>query len=257
MDAKLSRREFLSRAALSAGAVAAAVSIPSVVQAALQKSPKKGRIALKPGAVILFQGDSITDFFRNREVAEANSPEALGYGYAARAAGALALNYAAEAPRLYNRGVSGDKVYQLKARWQRDCYDLRPDVLSILIGVNDFWHAVNGGYDGTPETYRKDYLALMDETRQQLPDTRIVICEPFAVNGIKAVTDAWYPKFYEIQAAAKEVADQYADVFVPFQQVFDEAMKVAPGTYWTGDGVHASLAGSELMAEAWLKYTGL
>ncbi len=254
---KISRRKFLSAAGMAAVGAAAAAAIPAVVQAAVKETPKKGKITLPENPVVLFQGDSITDYGRRREIADPNSPEALGYGYAARAAGVLALNHAALQPRIFNRGVSGDKVYMLKERWQADCYDLQPDVLSILIGVNDFWHAFNGGYDGTPETYRTDFLALMAETRDKLAQTQIVICEPFAVNNVKAVTDAWYPKFYEIQAAAREVADKYAAVFVPFQKVFDQAQKVAPPTYWTGDGVHANLAGSQLMAAAWLEYTGL
>ncbi len=256
----LSRREFLSTAVLSAAATATALAVPSVVTAAMRgkKSPKSDpKIQLKQGAVILFQGDSITDYGRRREVTTFNSPEALGYGYASRIASALSLTYADLAPRLYNRGVSGDKVYQLRDRWQTDCYDLQPDVLSILIGVNDFWHAIEGHYDGTPEIYRRDYLALMEQTRERLPDTQVVICEPYAINGVKAVTDAWYPAFDEIRAAAREVADQYADVFVPFQQVFDRALEVAPASYWTADGVHANLAGSQLMAQAWLEATGL
>jgi len=257
---RLSRREFLLTAAISAAATATAIAVPSVANAALKekKSGKSGRkIHLKKDAVILFQGDSITDYGRRREVTTFNSPEALGYGYASRIASSLALNYAALTPRIYNRGVSGDKVYQLRDRWQTDCYDLQPDVLSVLIGVNDFWHAIEGHYDGTPEVYRRDYLALMEQTRDRLPDTQLVICEPYAINGVKAVTDAWYPQFDEIRAAAREVADLYADVFVPFQSVFDRALEVAPASYWTADGVHANLAGSQLMAHAWLEATGL
>ena len=253
----LSRRDFLSAAVRSTAAATAAFMLPSVVSAALKNEKTGKKIQLKKEAVILFQGDSITDYGRRREVTTFNSPEALGYGYASRIASALALNYASLTPRIYNRGVSGDKVYQLRDRWQTDCYDLQPDVLSVLIGVNDFWHAIEGHYDGTPEVYRRDYLALMEQTRERLPDTQLVICEPYAINGVKAVTDAWYPQFDEIRAAAREVADRYADVFVPFQSVFDRALDVAPASYWTGDGVHANLAGSQLMAQAWLEATGL
>lgn len=254
---RLSRRQFLSAAALSTAAVAGAISIPSVVKAALKNEPGTGKIKLKKDSVVLFQGDSITDCHRHREETLFNSERGLGYGYVNHAAAVLVLNHASLAPQVYNRGISGNKVYQLRDRWQQDCYDLKPDVLSILIGVNDFWHALGGGYDGTPETYRRDYLALMEQTRERMPDMQVVICEPFAINGVKAVTDAWYPKFYEIQAAAREVADQYADVFVPFQQVFDRAMEVAPAAYWTGDGVHPNLAGDQLIARAWLETTGL
>ncbi len=122
-----------------------------------------------------------------------------------------------------------------------------------MIGVNDFWHTLTNGYTGTIETYRTDYRKLLDRTKQALPDVKLIIGEPFAVNGIKAVTDQWYPKFNEYRQAAREIADSYNAVFIPYQSVFDEAQKTAPGSYWTADGVHPTLAGANLMAEAWLK----
>src|SRR5690554_7294736 len=94
---------------------------------------------------------------------------------------------------------------------------------------------------------------LLERTKTQLPNVKLVICEPFAVKGVKAVDDTWYPEFDGYRAAAKEIASASGAVFVPFQKVFDQAEKVAPGSYWTTDGVHPSLAGSQLMAQAWLK----
>ncbi len=254
---KISRRDFLLRAAVMGAGVAAAVSIPSIVEAAVKQPKKIKRISLKKDAVILFQGDSITDNGRDRKDMNYNSPKAMGYGYAAHTAGGILLDQAAYTPRIYNRGISGNKVFQLRDRWEKDCFELQPDVLSILIGVNDFWHAFDGKYDGTPAVYRRDYLELVDRTMNRFPDLQLVICEPYAVNNVKAVTDAWFPSFLEIRAAAKEVADTYGAIFVPFQKVFDEAAKKAPASYWTHDGVHSSLAGSQLMAAAWLKATGL
>jgi lysophospholipase L1-like esterase len=81
---------------------------------------------------------------------------------------------------------------------------------------------------------------------------KLIICEPFAVNGVKAVDEKWYPEFYDYQKAARDIAVQFDAVFIPYQSVFDEAQKLAPGSYWTGDGVHPSLAGAQLMAEAWV-----
>jgi lysophospholipase L1-like esterase len=80
----------------------------------------------------------------------------------------------------------------------------------------------------------------------------LIICEPFGVKGVKAVDDKWYPEFLDYQKAAREIAAQFGAVFIPLQGIFDEAQKQAPGSYWTGDGVHPSLAGAQLMAEAWL-----
>jgi len=243
-----SRRSFIKKAAL-AGAMA--VSIPEIISAAMPPAIAKKHILAKEN-VILFQGDSITDAGRNKEDNSFNNPRALGSGYAVLAAASLLEKYAPLNLKIYNKGISGNKVYQLAERWDKDCLEIKPDVLSILIGVNDIWHKLNGQYNGTSEIYKRDYIALLERTRKALPDVKLVICEPFAVKGVKAVDDKWYPEFYEYQKAAREIADQFGATFIPFQKVYDEAQKQAPGAYWTGDGVHASLAGAKLMASAWM-----
>jgi lysophospholipase L1-like esterase len=108
-------------------------------------------------------------------------------------------------------------------------------------------------YDGTVEKYENDYRKLLARTIESLPEVKLVICEPFAVLGCSAVTEKWYPDFNNYRATAKKLAGEFDAVFIPFQAIFDEAQKHAPGKYWTGDGVHPSMAGSSLMAEAWLK----
>lgn len=153
--------------------------------------------------------------------------------------------------QIYNKGISGNKVYQLAERWDADCLDLKPDVLSILIGVNDFWHTLTNGYTGTVQKYRDDYKALLTRTKDKLPDVKLIIGEPFAVTGVRAVDDKWYPAFNDYRAAAREIAVSFGATFIPYQTIFDKAQKLAPGAYWTGDGVHPSIAGNALMAHAW------
>lgn len=230
-----------------------ALGMPQIVSAALAKEPalKAPKITLKKDAVVLFQGDSITDAGRKRSEMEPNNTSALGHGYAFLATAALLEQHADKNLKIYNKGISGNKVYQLAERWEADCLDLKPDVLSILIGVNDFWHKLNGNYNGTIQKYRDDYKALLTRTREKLPNVQLIIGEPFAVNGVKAVDDRWYPDFNEYRQAAREIATSFNAVFIPYQSVFDKAQKAAPGVYWTGDGVHPSIAGAALMAEAW------
>jgi lysophospholipase L1-like esterase len=242
-----SRRSFIKKAAMG-GMMAA--TIPQIVAAAI--SPVKGsKITLNKNSTILFQGDSITDAGRNKEENSYNNARAMGFGYAMLTGASLLEKHPALDLKIYNKGISGNKVYQLAERWDKDCLDLKPDVLSILIGVNDIWHKLGGHYDGTVETYRKDYVALLERTKMALPNVQLIICEPFAVSGVKAVDATWYPEFYSYQKAAYEIAVQFGATFVPFQKVFDEAQKKAPGVYWTHDGVHPSLAGAQLMAESW------
>lgn len=246
-----SRRSFIRQ--FSLGTVAA-ISLPAIVSSAYAGEQKAKKIVLDKDEVILFQGDSITDAGRKRDENGANNPSALGRGYAYAAAAQLLLNHAGKNLSIYNKGVSGNKVYQLAERWDADCLALKPKTLSILIGVNDFWHMINGTYKGTVEIYRNDYDALLKRTKEALPGVKFVIGEPFAViNSKKAVTDKWYPAFDEYRKAARELAAAHNAVFVPYQSVFDKAEQQAPATYWTGDGVHPTLAGAQLMAEAWLK----
>jgi lysophospholipase L1-like esterase len=244
-----SRRDFLKSTSLASAGL---LTIPQIVSAAFSsEGSKKKRVEINKDDVILFQGDSITDAGRKKDDSSINAAAALGSGYAMIAASDILYKYAEKNVKIYNRGISGNKVYQLAERWDKDCLDLKPNVLSILIGVNDFWHKILGKYDGTIETYRNDFKALLDRTKQKLPGVRLIIGEPYAVKGIKAVDEKWYPEFNEYRAAAKEIAQLYDAVFIPYQAIYDKAQKEAPGVYWTGDGVHPTLAGANLMAHAW------
>jgi len=232
---------------------AAALALGSAGAAGASPAPKLGS-----GATILFQGDSITDAGRNRDAeGDANRYDALGHGYPMLLAHALLRDYAAQDLRIYNRGISGNRVPSLAERWQKDCIDLQPEVLSILVGVNDIWHKLNGDYDGTVADYEEGFGALLARTRRALPDVTMVVCEPFALRT-GAVGDHWFPEMDERRAAAKRVADAAGATWVPFQSVFDKA--IAKGTspaYWAGDGVHPSMAGHALMAKAWRHASGL
>jgi lysophospholipase L1-like esterase len=243
-----SRRAFLKKAALGS---LAAMTIPEILAASAPKFKSK-HLSLLKGQTILFQGDSITDWGRAKDDPGYNTSRCLGSGYPMLAAASLLERHADLDLKIYNKGVSGNKVYQLVDRWETDCFALKPDVISILIGVNDLWHKLNGTYNGTPEIYSKDYIALLEMTKRVLPDVKLIIGEPFGVRGIKAVNDNWYPEFYEYQKSAREIAGQFGAAFIPYQAIFDEAQKHAPGIYWTADGVHPTLAGAQLMAQAWL-----
>jgi lysophospholipase L1-like esterase len=243
-----SRRDFLKTAAIGG----AMLSIPNIVASAVS-IPQASKIALQKDDVVLFQGDSITDAGRDKNAKTPNTPPMMGSGYVIQSAGELLFKYAEKNLTIYNRGISGNKVYQLAERWDADCIGLKPNVLSILIGVNDFWHTKSGRYKGTVKTYEDDYRALLKRTLAAFPNVKLIIGEPFAVNKVKAVDDTWYPEFDKYREASKKLADEFNAVFIPYQKVFDEARKRAPGIYWTHDGVHASLAGAQLMANAWMK----
>jgi lysophospholipase L1-like esterase len=250
----MNRRDFFTKTAVAG---AATLLIPEIAQAAILNSTsmnKNQRIRLSGGETILFQGDSITDAGRKREdEGSPNNQSMLGGGYPLFTAVDILATFPEKDLKIFNRGISGNKVYQLAERWDKDCLGLKPDILSILIGVNDLWHAKSGKYAGTLETYETDYKALLARTRKELPNVKIVICEPFIIHGGKALDDTWEPEFAGYRNAARSLAYDLGLSFVPFQSVFNEALKKAPAAYWGPDGVHPSLAGRQLMAKAWMK----
>lgn len=245
------RRQFLKHSAWSVGLGLAWPHAPDLTSDA---SPDIASVEPPgpDGPVLLFQGDSITDAGRDKDEPVPNQTNSLGFGYAGLAAGQVLRQYPERSWQCHNRGISGNKVFQLADRWETDCLDLAPDVLSILIGVNDFWHTLDGSYDGTVERYETDYRALLDRTLEALPEVTLILGEPYALRGGSAVDDAWYPIFTAYREAAQRVADDYADAWIPYQSIFDEALEQAPASYWAPDGVHPSLAGNALMAQAWM-----
>ncbi len=250
-----SRRRFLGTIVTAGAAGAATVSAlasSGCSDSMRRPSGAKPGGSIQHGDTILFQGDSITDAGRDRKrESNANDARALGNGYVLFAASQLLADRADAGLKIYNRGISGNKVFQLAERWDKDCIALKPHIVSILIGVNDIWHTLNGQYDGTVETYEKDYRALLGRTQRELPGVRLVVCEPFVLR-CGAVNNKWFPAFDGYRAAARRVATDFHSLFVPFQAMFDKAVQVAPPAHWAADGVHPTLAGASLMARTWL-----
>ena len=198
---------------------------------------------------IVFQGDSITDAGRSYD-----NDEKRGIGYPLLVTAGLGF-CEPQTYRCLNRGVSGDRIVDLYARIKRNCINLRPDYLSILIGVNDVWHELGSQNGVATEKYERIYRMMIDEIRAALPQVKIMILEPYVTHG--SATDPQWDAFYgdvrEHAAAAERVAADNGIPFVPLQSVFDGALEKAPATWWTQDGVHPTPYGHALIAKAWLK----
>jgi len=246
----LSRRAFLHGTLAAGGALAVSSAVSDRQAVAAEKTP------LEPGAVVLFQGDSITDAGRDRNQNGPNAWPGLGRGYPCLLAGALLADHSEAQLQAYNRGISGNKVPDLEKRWDEDTLALKPSLLSILVGVNDIWHKLAGRYDGTVEDYETGYRELLKRTLKELPGVRVVVCEPFVLR-CGAINDTWFPEFDQRRAVARKLAEELGLTFVPFQAMFDEAAKHAPPPYWAGDGVHPTLAGHALMAKTWREVVGI
>ncbi|MDD6734942.1 MAG: SGNH/GDSL hydrolase family protein [Clostridiales bacterium] len=198
---------------------------------------------------ILFQGDSITDCGRSYE-----DNEYLGIGYPHLTAAELGFENPGSY-RFYNRGISGNRIVDVYARIKADIINLKPDIMSILIGVNDVWHELSSQNGVDAEKYFKIYSMLIEEVKAVLPDVKIMIMEPYVLKG-RATCENWdYFKTEVSKRAekAKEIAEKYGLKFVPLQDVFDGASRLAPPEYWSADGVHPTKFGHELIKREWIK----
>ena len=192
---------------------------------------------------ILFQGDSITDWGRNRE-----DPHQLGDGYVKYAAEAIKFRHPATQFEFLNLGISGNKVLDLVERWQSDCIEIQPDVVSILIGVNDVWHRAETREWLDNAVFEEQYRTILEETKAKTK-AKIIMLEPYlAYTEDKAFfREDLAPKIEVVRKLARE----YADVFVPLDGIIAAASVGCDPTLWAYDGVHPAEGGQHLIARAY------
>lgn len=201
---------------------------------------------------ILFQGDSITDGGRGRNL---DWNHVMGHGYQYIIASKLWFDFPKKQLMFFNRGISGNRVPDLLQRWENDTISLKPEVLSILIGINDTTAQVNGNPAFTEQSFETDYRKLLELTKNALPGIKLIMCEPFIlpVGKVKDKWEAYYSGISTRQKIVKSLAEEFNAIFVPFQQTFNDALKRAPAEYWIWDGIHPMPAGHQLMAMQWMK----
>ena len=200
---------------------------------------------------IIFQGDSITDCHRNRDVA-ANTPGHLGCGYTNLVCSRVLKDNPGGMYRFINRGISGNRVVDLYARWKADTLNYNPKLISILIGVNDVWHESINQNGVECDRFEQIYRMLLQWTKEVLPEVRLLIMEPFALKS-DVVDEHFLDEVKLRAAAAKRVAGEFDAVFLPLQDKFDAAARLSTNSSWLLDGVHPSAAGNQLIADAWLE----
>lgn len=200
---------------------------------------------------IVFFGDSITDMARSREV----DGQAFGYGMGYVNSVSSTLKY--ENPEQYdiiNRGIGGHRVVDLYARIKADVWNHNPDVISILIGINDIWHEIFGGNGVDLERFERVYRMIIEDTKQRFPNVKFILCEPFVLKG--SATEEKFEEFLEVKkyaAIVKRLANEYNTAFVALQDKLDEAAEKHGAVHYLYDGVHPDVAGGKLIAEEWLK----
>jgi lysophospholipase L1-like esterase len=241
------RRDFLKKTIALSVATALA---PQLLQA---MPSKRNETKDGDGFTFLFQGDSITDGNRSRNN---DWNHVMGHGYQFIISSKLWYDFPQKGFHFFNRGISGNKITDLTARWQTDTIELKPNVLSILIGINDISAYINGNKNFSAEQYENDYRLLLQQTKKQLPGIQFILCEPFVL-PVGKVKDRWEEYSSEIkkrQIVVQQLSREFNAVFIPFQSAFNKALTRASADYWIWDGVHPMPAGHELMAREWLHH---
>ena len=199
-----------------------------------------------PNSKILFQGDSITDSDRNYK-----NFDSLGTGYVMMASTWFSAKFPERKVTFLNRGVSGNRVQDLKNRWQKDCLDLKPNVVSILIGVNDtlgryFWNSPT-----SMEEFENDYRIILQQTNDFL-GAKIVLLEPFMLSVAKNQFGLGDDLENRVEITRK-LSKEFGTYLVPLNRVFEDAERKRESSFWSSDGIHPNLVGHALIAQNWLK----
>lgn len=247
----LNRRNFIKSNMATMGA--AALNLESRAEPSRSDSSRIGGFnyalpCFRKGSRLLFQGDSITDMNRGRDPKDRN--HYLGHSYVYLIAARMGVDMPEAQLDIHNRGVSGNTVGDLCKRWQKDAIDMKPDLLSILIGTNDVGRGVS------EKVFESGYRAILDSSRNANPELRLVLMDPFVLptGGLKN-EKAWSARrtaTENLGVVVARLAKDYDALHIKTQLVFDSAAKLDPPEHWIWDGVHPLPQGHELIARSWL-----
>ena len=205
-------------------------------------------LIFSPGQTILFQGDSITDAGRDRDV-----HDSLGNGYAMMAASWVQAACPVHGLTFLNRGISGNRAKDLQDRWQEDCLGLKPDWVSLLIGINDCWRRFDSNDPTSTDAYAEGVRDILFQCANA--GIKLIVCEPFVL-PTPPDREAWREDLDPKIAVLRRIAQELGARYVPFDGIYAAACTQRDPAFWAEDGVHPSPAGHALMAQAWLKAVG-
>lgn len=210
---------------------------------------------IQENSKLVMIGDSITDCERAMPVGE-GLRGAIGKGYVSLVSGLLGTVYPQKNIRVVNMGISGDRVTELKRRWQTDVLDLNPDWLSIMIGINDVWRQFDLPLQKEEHVYIDEYEKTLDElVSSTLPRLKgMVLMTPFFIEPDK--NEPMRAAMDKYGQAVRRIAQKHNTVFVDTQEAFDQVLKYCHSSSLAWDRVHANIAGHMIIARAFLKAIG-
>ncbi len=199
---------------------------------------------IKKNMTILFQGDSITDC--NRDYGKLYD---LGDGYPKYVAALMKEKYPEYNLRFINKGISGNRCQDLALRWQRDCIDLKPDFVSILIGINDTWRRYDSNDETDVSTYERNFRFILNETKNKL-GVPVMILSPFLIE-VNPEQKKWREDLNPKIEAAKKLAEEFGCIYVPLDEILKKAALTTDKKLLSADGVHPDEEGKKVIAKAY------
>ncbi len=207
------------------------------------------------GDRVVFAGDSVTDMGSAQPVGEGLFDN-LGHSYVRIIDNMLAAYYPERKIRITNSGISGNRSSELLARWDRDVLSLRPDWVSICIGINDVWRQFDSpalvDHAILPEEYRQNLIKMLDTLKGNIKG--IFICSPYYMEPSRE--DAMRARMDEYVEICRELAKEYGAIFVDFQKMYEDYLHIRHSSFIAWDRVHPNQVGATLMAREFLDKCG-
>jgi lysophospholipase L1-like esterase len=194
---------------------------------------------------ILFQGDSVTDAGRDR-----SDPHDMGNGYPRYASAMIQDSFPDTELEFVNLGIGGNRTEHLVERLETDFIEIQPDIISIMIGVNDVWHHYSHGIETSDEQFEQNYRAVLDAIKTRT-SARILMIQPFLLETVDPAKQAYTEELARKQAIVKKLADEYADAYLPLDEILHSQTEEEPA-YYAADGVHPTPDGACFIGEAYL-----
>ena len=192
---------------------------------------------------ILFQGDSITDWKRDY-----NDEKSLGVGYVLYTVETLKNKYPENDFEFINKGISGNRTENLLARIDAELIDLNPDIVTLLLGVNDTWHKFSGHDNKTLEQFCEYYELILKRIKNETK-AKLIVMEPFLVYNMDK--DEMRSDLNEKIDCSRKIAMKYVDAYIPLDGMFATAAILGvPCAELAYDGVHPDEAGKRLICNA-------
>ncbi|GAA1596109.1 SGNH/GDSL hydrolase family protein [Kribbella sancticallisti] len=192
---------------------------------------------LDPRRTVVFAGDSVTDCGRRTD------PEGLGDGYVRQ----LHASFGPQPPRIVNVGISGNRAVDLDARWQADVLAHEPDIVSVLVGINDTWRRYDKDDPTSTESYEQSYRNMLEQVRGR---AELVLIEPFLL-AVKEDQLGWREDLDPKIDVVRRLAAEYGALLVPADGEFTRQAEQVGATTLADDGVHPTAAGHRLLADLW------